>query len=170
MGEYDRWYPISQVLSLCRNFISYVCRDFVTFKWHITPILVLLSQPCLKRSHHLLLLTQQHTSFLHSKSAWKRSEWSRRLVWYGFFCSFYLVWSSIVFELQMTIWQKKLKIKISPLIFHCFWFSVVNGRNIFLSNSSSFYNVNCLFQEFSLTFILLVQRSLISRRVFGCCC
>lgn len=72
------------------------------------------------------------------------------LPWYVFF-SFYLVWSSIVFELYLTIWQKKLEMKISPLISHCLWFALVNGCNIFLSNSSSFYNVNCLFQDFSLT-------------------
>eukprot|EP00075_Anas_platyrhynchos_P028240 XP_027317493.1 tubby protein homolog isoform X8 [Anas platyrhynchos] len=40
-------------------------------KWHITPIHSLLSQLYSQRSHNLLLLTQQHTGFLHSKSAWK---------------------------------------------------------------------------------------------------
>lgn len=73
--------------------------------WHITPIHSLLSQLYSQRSHNLLLLTQQHTGFLHSKSAWKRSGWSWCLGCYGVvFCFFsYLFWSPIVFEFQLNV-------------------------------------------------------------------
>lgn len=164
---------LSQVLSLCRIFFLYVFRDFVMFKLHIHPFLSFWGSRALRDP-----TTQQHTSFLHSKSAWERSERSWRLVWYAvfFFSPFYLVWSSFFFcffffVLQLTIWQKKLKMKISPLI------SIASGLVLEMGVIFSYLSP-CLFIMWTVCFrnfpwqcmfILLVQRSLISHRICGCC-